>query len=126
MLAVITTIICMQGTIEKSIESGNSRFVGTLIGSALGTILLIIRQYIPFAFAGILLAPLGTMLLIMLCSTIKMSDSIIIASVALITIVMGQNVGSPIMYGLNNLLDTFVGITVALVINLLIFRRDSK
>ena len=125
MFAVIATIICMQETIEKSFESGRSRFIGTLIGCIFGTALLILRHYIPVAFAGVLLASLGITLLIALFHALKLSDSIIIACVALITIVMGNNIESPMIYGLNSLLGNFLGITVALVINLIDFKKKK-
>lgn len=125
MLAAISAIICMQDTVEKSVSSGLNRCAGTAIGAALGTGLLYLRELSPFD-GMVLFATLGTILLIALCNAINKQDAIVIGCVVFLTVVLGQTEQTPIVYGINRLLDTFLGILIAILINRFIRNPDKR
>ena len=44
--ACIASIVCMQNTVEQTLQSGLSRFLGVLIGAVLGLFLLVIEPFL--------------------------------------------------------------------------------
>lgn len=125
-LACTSAIICMQDSVEKSVSSGLSRLLGTVFGAVLGTLLYLIG-HINIGFdTTILVATLGTMLMIVFCNAIKNPGAIVIGCVVLLVIVLQQTDQNPVAYGFFRLLDTAVGIFIAILINRFIQNPAGK
>lgn len=116
-LASTSAIICLQDSVEKSVFSGFNRLYGTAVGAVLGTVLLYINQFFASADLTIILATFGVMLLILLCNLLNKNESIVIGTVVFLLILLDQSTEPPVVYGFYRLIDTFIGIAVAIAVN---------
>jgi uncharacterized membrane protein YgaE (UPF0421/DUF939 family) len=126
-LAAASAIICMQDSMEKSVTSAVSRFFGTVIGAVCAMLILYFEHFLAnFNLASpyviLLMMTLGILLIIMLCNLFKQKDTIVISCVVYLVIVLGGSDLNPFLYSANRLLDTTVGIVIAIVINRFICR----
>lgn len=106
----MAAIITMQSTVRGSYFKGKDRIFGTIIGAVLGYVLALIQPGNPFLIA------LGIIFTIYLCNLLNLQGAIVIACVVFLSI-MTHNNHDPLFYSLGRLLDTFIGIVVALLIN---------
>lgn len=116
-LACTSAIICMQDSVEKSVISGRNRLIGTVFGALLGMLLLYLNLYIPSVDLTFVTGTVGTMLLILFCNIIRKPDAIVIGCVVLLVIILQQTDQSPLVDSVNRLIDTFVGIFIAVAVN---------
>ena len=126
-LAATSAIICMQDSMEKSVTSGVSRFLGTVIGAICAMLILYLERFLAgFNLANyylmLLVMALGIMFIITLCNFSKQKDAIVISCVVYLVIVLGDGALAPFLYSANRLLDTVVGIIIAIIINRFICR----
>ncbi|KAB3530306.1 aromatic acid exporter family protein [Alkaliphilus pronyensis] len=112
--ALIAALIAMQPTVSDSWHSGINRIIGTFIGAFVG---LLFGFIAPINF---LLVGLGLILLIYTMNRLGWTDSINIAGVVFLAIILNDE-GVHIIYAVNRLIDTFIGISIALGVNYLIF-----
>jgi len=126
-LAVTSAIICMRDTMGKSISLAVDRILGTAIGAALGIGLYYLNTVVAVKVdLTVILAALGVMLLITLCNFLGQNDAIVIGCVVFLVIILQRNQDNPLYYSVNRLVDTLVGIVVALVINRFIKNPDTR
>lgn len=107
----IASIITMQGSVETSFIVGRNRMIGTLLGAFVGFICASIRPGEP------LIAGAGIVLVIYLCNIVNRKESSSIAGVVFCAIMLNLKGGSVLFYSINRILDTFVGIAVAVIVN---------
>ncbi|SCY62165.1 FUSC family protein [Alkaliphilus peptidifermentans] len=112
--ALVAALIAIQPTVSDSWHSGVNRMIGTFIGAFVGVIFGIIAP-INFILVGV-----GLILLIHIMNRLGWSESINIAGVVFLAIIVSDNSGQTI-YAINRLVDTFIGISIALGVNYLIF-----
>lgn len=118
--ACIGAIFGMGSDLESSKLNGGNRLFGTVIGGFLGIVLF--RVYLIFYPEGghtLLLVPLvfvGTVVLILLCQ-IFWVGGIQPGGVVLCIILFNTPTENYITYALNRILDTGIGVTMALVVN---------
>ena len=129
-LAAASAIICMQDSIEKSLTSGITRFLGTIMGAVCAMLILYLDRflvgfYLASPYIMLLVMALGTMIIIMFCNLFKQKDAIVIGCVVYLVIVLGDGALSPFLYSANRLLDTTVGIIIAIIINRFICRPPT-
>lgn len=115
-LASIAAIVCMQPTVHESFSASRNRFFATFIGSLLGVAL----QYIhpgSTIFMGV-----GVLLMLYICKLFNWKDASALACIILVTIMAGGSlVLDEIVWGaVDRLVNTFIGIVVALIINIAI------
>ena len=123
--ACVASIICMQETIEKSIKFGWRRIAGTIIGGAFGIVFLLIGNKIHNEILFLLFISAGITILILFCNLIKTQASIPIAAVVyLIILLTASQAENSVDYALNRILDTSIGIIIAVIINFTI--RPNK
>jgi len=125
MMAVTASILCMQTSVEKSIDSGKSNIIGTLMGGALGTMAVVlgIPGYSTLTF--ILCALIGIVLLIHTCYISRLSGSIVLSCLVYMTIITGAiEPGGidPISLSLNRIVDSLIGIMVTVFVNAAIIK----
>lgn len=109
--AAIAAIISMQSSITDSLKAGKSRMLGTFIGAVVGLLFALIKP------GSIILTSIGIIIVIYICNLLKWRDSISIAGVVFLAIMMNLSKGSPLLYSVNRLADTFLGIIVAMTVN---------
>ncbi len=129
--ACIGAIFGTGSDMENSWLNGGNRFFGTVIGGILGMILF--RVYIIFHPEGffpdihldpvmLLLLAIGVILLILMCQLFKWPGGIQPGGVVLCIILFNTPVETYIAYSLNRIVDTGIGVIVALLINLILPR----
>ena len=112
--ACIAAVITMQGTVHSSFTSGKSRMVGTIIGATLGLILALINP------SNIFLTSIGIIFVIYFLCTLDEKDSISIACVVFLAIMINVNQHSALTYSFKRVIETFMGISIAVLVNYLI------
>ena len=123
--ACIGAIFGMGSDMEDSRKNGGNRLFGTLIGGLLG--MLLFRIYLIFKPDGaytLWLVPLtfiGTVILIVLCQMVWVGG-VQPGGVVLCILLFNTPVESYVSYAVNRIVDTAVGVLVALLINSLIPR----
>lgn len=112
---VIAAIVSMQNSVTGSYKVGRQRMLGTFIGALIG---LICASIDP---GNAIIASLGIILVIYFCNKLKWQQSTSIACVVFIAIMLNIGSKNPLLYSFNRLLDTFIGINVALIVNHFIY-----
>lgn len=119
--ACIGAIFGLGSDLENSKLNGGNRLFGTVIGGVLG--MLIFRLYIIYKPDGCfhaLLLPLlfvGVVLLILISVALHWPGAIQPGGVVLCIILFNTPVESYVAYSLNRMLDTGIGVAVALALN---------
>ena len=119
--AAIAAIITLQGNIVDSFRMGRDRILGTIIGAVIG----LAGSYV--ALGNPIVIGIGIIGLIYVSNIINFNKTIAISSVVFVSIMLNPDGGSILLYSLFRVLDTFVGISVAVLVNLAIsppFSRD--
>lgn len=110
--AAIAAAICMQSTVFDTMTTGFHRMLGTFVGAIVG---LTFVYFYPMNFV---LCGIGIILVIYLCNLFKITKSISISCIVFIAIMTQTDVDNyHIIYGLNRLLDTLIGIVIAVAVN---------
>lgn len=118
--ACIGAIFGMGSDLETSKLHGGNRVFGTVIGGLLGIVMF--RIYLIFHPDGgrslllVLLTFIGVVLLILLCQVFWVGG-VQPGGVVLSILLFNTPVDSYVSYALNRILDTAIGVIVALVVN---------
>ena len=117
--SAVACLISMQDTVSGSLSTGLSRIQGTIFGGIIGFLVLLMFPGNPF-FCG-----LGVIFTIYACNLLNINKSIVISCITFINIQMGFLDSSPaIIYSFNRVLDTCVGVIIAIVINFALARPN--
>lgn len=118
--ACVAAVICMQNTIVDSLEKGVSRVLGTIVGGLVGIFVLFVvsEVFVVSEEMMIFIIPLGIILLIEICVMIDQKQAVVISCVVYLSILISKNRdGGYVLYTVNRVLDTSVGIIIALLVN---------
>ena len=116
--ACIAAVICMQNTVVDSMEKGIARVIGTIIGGLVGALVLFIVNMFLNDNILIFIIPLGIMILIQICVAINMKQSVVICCVVYLSVMITKkHDGGYLLYTINRVLDTSIGILIALLVN---------
>lgn len=118
--ASIAAIIIMGKTVGSSYALGKSRIIGTILGAIIGLICVTISP------GNAVACGLGIILLITICNRLGIQNSINVGGFVLVAIMINLNGRHPVVYSLNRLYDTCIGILIALGVNALIFPHNSE
>lgn len=119
-LACVAAVICMQNTIVDSLEKGISRIAGTVMGGLVGIFVLFFVSdvFVVSEDMMFLVIPVGIVLLIELCVVFNQKQAVVISCVVYLTILISKNRdGGYVLYTVNRVIDTCIGIFVALLVN---------
>lgn len=116
--AAIAAIISMESSITNSFKVGKNRMMGTIVGAVIGLVFALIQP------GSAILCFLGIIVLISVCNMLNWNKAIPIAGVVFMAVMVNLNGKNPIFYSANRLIDTFIGIAVALAVNYLIFPHN--
>ncbi len=120
--SMIAAIICIQKSPEATIKNSFNRFVGTAIGGVYGVAVLFmetqlhLQRFMPLylLIISLLIIPIIVTTLAMHKPTVSSFSCIVFLSIAIYHV----SDANPYTYALNRLLDTIIGVIVALIINL--------
>lgn len=127
---MIAAVLCMQKSAEKTFTTSFNRIMGTAVGGVFGVVVLFletelhVQRVMPVYYLIVSL-----MLIPVIMSTIaikKPSVAGFACVVFLSTTIYHVGDASPYTYALNRMLDTALGIVVALVVNLAMPGRRSR
>lgn len=115
----VACLLSMQDTVSGSLSTGLNRIQGTIFGGIIGFITLSMFPGNPL-FCG-----LGVIFTIYACNLLNINKSISIACITFLGIQMGFTDSTPaILYSLNRVLDTSVGVIIAIAINISLARPN--
>lgn len=115
--SAIACIVSVQDTVKASLKSGFNRVAGTILGGLIGFLFALIKPGDPF------LCGLGIILTIYVCNLIN-DKSIVISCVTFLAIHLGVGSNDPVMYSINRVWDTSVGVILGVAVNY-IFARPN-
>jgi len=124
-IAAIAAIVTMQATQSETLRIGAFRVLGTVIGGVFGILTVLIGLVLPYYADGLFIMVIPLMLLINLyiCNLLKMQDSCTISCVVTIIIaayiVTDVTFDELLVFTFVRLRDTFIGVVVATVVNML-------
>lgn len=125
--ACIASVICMQQTVEETVKAGKSRLIGTSIAAVIGLVVFYIGEYTSYSKIYLLLIPIGVVVLIQACVMLKCSSSASIGCVVFISILTSHRIyGDNSTYPFTRIIETFIGVIVATIVNKFIPINYSK
>lgn len=116
----LPVIMPVQDTFSSAIKSGMNRAFGTVIGAAVGVIIVLIKP------ENAILSGIGIIVIMYLCNLFKLSRAEAIAGIVFISIMVNLKGESPFHYSINRVLDTLIGICITIAVNFLVSSIDSK
>ena len=123
--AALAATICMKSSLQNTVRTGIDRTIGTVIGSMMGVLFLLLIGSIP-SYLFVLLITAGVVIIIYLCNVLKLQASVPISIVVYLIILIVQHEVSPFAYGLIRLAETVFGIFVAYIVNRFLDVRRFK
>jgi uncharacterized membrane protein YgaE (UPF0421/DUF939 family) len=114
----IAAIISMENSLANSFKAGRSRMMGTIIGAGFGLIGALIEP------GNAIVCGIGIIGVIYCCNLLKWRKPVAFAGVVFMAVMVSTQGKNPFLYSMNRILDTFIGIVVAVIINYLIFPPD--
>lgn len=125
----IATIICMRQTYDETYDAGIRRLIGTVIGGVIGLIVLLISQNLPYKhYVTSILSPIFILAVIYVCNVIDFKGSVEIGCIVLLSVIMSHSdlaYSNTFLYVVNRVLDTSMGIVVAMFVNKFFFKKSS-
>ena len=110
--AVMGTILGMQNTLSSSFRTARFRIIGTSVGAFIGFLFGYFNLTAPPLMA------LAVVLVILACRLLKIGDAVFITlTLCLLIMLVPEREGGLFIYTTSRVLDTAVGLVVALVIN---------
>jgi uncharacterized membrane protein YgaE (UPF0421/DUF939 family) len=117
--AAVASIISMQSSVKDSFKVGKDRLLGTFLGAVIGFLFALIAPQNP------LLIGLGIVIIIYISNLLNWNNSISISGVVFISIMINLSAKTPLEYSFYRLLDTFIGISIAVLVNYFIVPPGS-
>lgn len=118
--ACIAAVICMADSCENSIKMGKNRMIGTIVGGAFGTLATIILSKYDTNVLRTLIICSFTILTIYVCTILKKPGSVSIACIVLLANLLLNRDYSNYIYTLSRIVETFIGIVIAVGVNIYI------
>ena len=119
--AAITAIICMQPYVQDSRKYAFDRFTGSLIGAVWAVIFLLLLYADPILSKSSLIffAVMSAGVLCSLYSAVlmRLPDAACLAGIVFLCIAVAFPQVDPVRGAVNQMLDVFIGTTVAIVVN---------
>jgi uncharacterized membrane protein YgaE (UPF0421/DUF939 family) len=118
LLALFATFICIQDSIRRSVQNGVNRVVGAVIGGMFGLLLLLVFSEVKEkVFLWYLVVSAGVIVLIYFLNLFKRNDSISMAAIVVLIVGLDKGLANPLMYTFNYVVDSIIGIVVAVGVN---------
>lgn len=111
---VISAFVAMQPTVSDSWKTGINRLLGTTLGAAIGLGFVLMAPGNPIVTGA------GIMVLISIMNHLKLQDSIVMASIVFAGVFFNAD-GQYIDFAFRKLIDSSLGIGIALIVNFTIY-----
>ena len=127
--ACIASVICMEQTYKQTLETGVNRFIGTIIGGAVGYFALETCCKLPcYEWVRIFALPICILTVVYICNFINRKPAVSIGCVVVIVILSrsGISTANTLNYVLQRVIDTLVGVFVAMIVNKINFKSKEE
>ena len=125
--ACIACIICMQSSMGQSIELGLSRLTGVAVGGVLGVLILTAEVLLTHPLLKALMLGLACVAGVWVCMLIRRPAACVMACILPCVVVINETTGvDRYYYAAARILETVVGIAVALAVNALLPNRRAE
>ncbi len=128
--SIIATILCMQPQVENSRKVAYNRVVGTLVGAAVGTVILAIEQnIIPYQWLIVRYIVIAFSIIptIYITLLLKKPTASYISCVVLMSITIVHSTDASLLdFVYNRVLETIIGILVSLCVNVIQLPRKRE
>lgn len=112
------SVVSMQSRIDDSFEAAARRILATIIGAVVGLLIYFLdSHYLAAINLSVLSTGLGVIVLIFLMNLFKRSDIVVPSVIVMFSIMFLEHETGVMIYSIKRVLDTFLGIVVALIIN---------
>lgn len=116
--ACVAALICIQSSIENSKKAAIDRMLGTFIGGGFGILFLFIDKSLFQEKLSYILISIGIIPLIYICTLIGKGSASPISCIVFISIMLFyREAGNSYIYAINRVIDTGIGIVIAIIIN---------
>ncbi len=126
MIATVAAIICMQDSVEKSLKNGKNRMLSIGIGVVIAILFRYINRYFANPYLAIISVGAGIMFLIMICNLLKRNSAIVMGCVVFLSIMLGGGDIDIFEYSVSQLLHSFLGVSVAVLVNHFLLNPAKK
>ena len=122
--SMIAAVVCVQNSAGKTIESSVNRMVGTLIGGAAGVLMVYALSLAGVLYVELARYTLSALLLIpiiQLCLVVKKPGSAAMACIVFLCVTVNYSPeDTPVLYAIERLFETLVGVALACGIDILL------
>lgn len=124
--ACIAAILTMQATERDSFYEGGRRLLGTAIGGAIGIAMLGLSTLWPHPALQLIFTTFGVMLAISLCCLIRNQQAAAFTAIVVVGLALQANAKDTFALALWQLVETAVGVVVAVLVNHFIARPGTQ
>ncbi len=119
--SAIAAILCMKPSYNDGLDTGKSRMIGTIIGGIFGFLEIVLIKKLGIPVYGLIHYFILSLFLIPIIYTnvnVKSHSSTYISCVVFLSIAVAHgNDAAPMLFALNRVIDTFIGIGVSIFVN---------
>lgn len=109
--AAIASVISTSSSVTDSYIAGRNRMFGTLVGAMIALLCSLISP------GNVFLCGIGIVIVIYICNMLNWNKSVSIACIVFCVIMTNLNGRDPFEYSFNRILDTLLGIVIAVAVN---------
>lgn len=119
LVSSLAAIVTMQSSLQNTLKTGIGRAAGTLLGGAAGIAMLPLAMQINVEGLYVILMPIGMIFVIYLCICLRIPEGVSICAYVYITVLVTplNSGGDPYLPALLRIVDTAVGVAIALLVN---------
>ncbi len=127
--SMIAAVVCVQNSAGKTVESSVNRMLGTLIGGVVGVAVVYLLDVVGLLYIELArYAVLALMLIpiIEFCLLVKRPGCAAMACIVFLCVTVNHSMGdTPVIYSIQRLFETLVGVAVACVVDVLLPYRSA-
>jgi environmental stress-induced protein Ves len=117
----------MQDSVEKSISDGLNRALGTIMGGAFGVAFAYFKIMSLNVYLGFLVCMFCVSLLIYMCVLINRKGMVAITCIVFLAVAVDPRIsGEPVSYAIDRVVDTIIGIAIAVIVNRFFFSPEHS
>lgn len=118
LMACMASILCMGDTMESSLESGEERIVGTILGGIASIFFLYTVSLLPnVESSNPIVIAIGVSFIIYISNVFKVQNACSICCMVYISIMLNYSGSGASYYVVNRTLDTLIGVIIAVIVN---------
>ena len=118
--ACIAAIICMQSSVEHSLQQGLSRIISTLVGGAVGLLVLSIGMVADSDLLTLVMLGASVVFIIWLCNLIGRPAACSTGCIVCCAVILSHSGAERYFYTFARTGETIVGILVSIAVNRLL------